>query len=188
MRGETGFDLIPSLATATQIVFVTAHPSYAVRAFEVDAADYLLKPVRAERLAEALARVARKEPPRQLADHERIALSVTGGVRQVRLGDIVCILARDDYTELVAAGGISSLTSVTMTRWEQRLPADRFARVHRGAIVRIDAIRELLRERGGWTVRLAGWPEALRVGRSRLAGLRRAMDSQCARPPDGAHS
>jgi two-component system LytT family response regulator len=155
MPGLNGFDVIEALdlPALPRVIFVTAHDEHALRAFEVRALDYLLKPVDAERLGEAVARVL--EPDR-LAPDARSVLDALPGARRplerflVRLrGRMILVPARDvdwigaagNYVELHVAGDVH-LVRGTLQELEQRLP-ESFVRIHRSSIVNLDRVREL---------------------------------------------
>jgi two-component system LytT family response regulator len=142
------------------IVFVTAYSEHAVRAFEVNAVDYVLKPFDRERFAAALARARarraggeREELARRLAavlselqraqgHAQRILVRSDGRIRLVAVDDIDWIEAADNYARL-HAGAERHLIRETMASLEARLDPARFARIHRSAIVNLDRIREL---------------------------------------------
>jgi two-component system LytT family response regulator len=176
LPGEDGFAYVEQVPFDVPFVFVTAYSTFAVRAFEVAALDYLLKPVDPARLDAALDRVAQKvsrragarslsEPTPAANGQDVLCLQVTGGARFVPLSAIVCILARDDYTEVALEDGTSELVSVTMRAWEERLPRDQFARLHRGAIAAAARIERVERVGGNWQAQLRGVREAIPVSR-----------------------
>ena len=166
-----GFGVLQNLARAEpggkgrtqmpEVIFVTAHDRYAVRAFEVHALDYLLKPVDADRLARALehARVRLLERQRAPVDPRllallqdlaaerryltRIPVKSEGRVLVVDLADVDWVGAADNYV-ILHAGPREHLMRDTMGRLERELDPDRFVRIHRSAIVQIDRIRELV--------------------------------------------
>jgi two-component system LytT family response regulator len=142
------------------VVFVTAFDQYALRAFEVHAIDYLLKPFTRERLLAAIARVRQElEPERGVTDPRLVALleelrdrprflqrlPVRAGARIVLLetGDIDWVQAADNYVLLHSAGR-GFLMRETLTRLEQELDPQEFVRIHRSAMVRLDRIGDLL--------------------------------------------
>jgi two-component system, LytTR family, response regulator len=143
-----------------EVVFVTAYSEHAVRAFEVNAVDYVLKPFDRERFAAALARVRarrttgeREELARRLATvlaelqqaqghAQRVVVRSEGRIRLVAVDDIDWIEAADNYARL-HAGPERHLIRETMTSLEARLDPARFARIHRSTIVNLDRIREL---------------------------------------------
>jgi two-component system, LytTR family, response regulator len=156
-----GFEVLAALRPGAlpATVFVTAHDEYAVRAFEVHAIDYLLKPFDDARLLTALARAKERlarhgaaagQPLLALLDErasgsghvERFLVRARGKVVVVRAEDIDWIEAADYYATL-HVGGESHLIRETMTDLEGSLDARRFVRVHRRAIVNIDRVREV---------------------------------------------
>ena len=151
---EIGVSRVPA------VVFVTAFDQYALRAFEVHAIDYLLKPFTRERLLDAVAHVRhgwqsehRTADPRLLALLEELRerprflqrLPVRAGPRVVLLetGEIDWLQAADNYV-LVHASGREYLLRETLTRLEQELDPQQFVRIHRSAMVRLDRIGDLL--------------------------------------------
>jgi DNA-binding LytR/AlgR family response regulator len=148
MPGEDGFALLEGLEPRPAIVFVTAFDQYAVRAFEEHALDYLLKPFRKERLAEALDRARRDvSKPDDLA--QRLAallatrplerLTVRVGNRQLILRvDEVTWFGAEDKLVFAATDGDRHWVNFTLDQLEKRLDPQRFFRTHRGAIVNLD--------------------------------------------------
>lgn len=142
------------------VVFVTAYDQYALRAFEVQAVDYLLKPYDRERLQAALQRATDRLAQGRPADLEsriaallesvrpsnkssdRIAVRNEGKVILVKIEDLDWVEAADNYVVL-HAGAESHVLRETMAAMEQRLPPDRFARISRSCIVNMDRIKEL---------------------------------------------
>lgn len=146
LRGGNAFDLLPRVRPGAAIVFVTAHSHYAVRAFEVNALDYLVKPIKAERLATALARVGMPArvlpgPTTTLRTDDLVLLHTDAGAAHfVRVNEVAAVLSNQNYTEvrLLAAGRL--LVRRTLKSWEDNLPAADFMRVHRTAVVNLHAI------------------------------------------------
>jgi two-component system LytT family response regulator len=142
LRGGTGFDLVPHVRAGASVIFVTAHDRYALRAFEVNALDYLLKPVDAARLAEALRRAtatpgAETTAPALNVDDIVHVKTGPGTARFVRVSDIVTIGSQDNYSEIRLANKEHLLVRQTLSAWEDRLPAARFLRVHRQTVVNV---------------------------------------------------
>src|SRR5688500_10658574 len=104
LAGETGMDLLPLLGVDVDVVFVTAHDAYTLRAFEVNALDYLLKPVAPERLAVTVSRLAATQPPAPTRDTvtygDRLLLRLGQERAFVRVRDIVAIEAEGDGSTL----------------------------------------------------------------------------------------
>lgn len=155
MPGENGFALLESLEPRPAVVFVTAFDHYAVRAFEENAVDYLLKPFRAERLAQAIERVRQDlARPEDLSRRLRELLSAVGrgphgdhlerftvrvGQRQLILrSDEVLWFGAEDKLVFAATAGDRHYVNFTLDQLERRLDPRRFARVHRAAIVNLD--------------------------------------------------
>ncbi len=150
LLGGSGFDLVPGVRPAARIIFVTAHNQHAVRAFEVNALDYLLKPVRAERLAQALVRIAPPAPvaaaPAETASaaapaglalrpDDIIHLSSGTTARFAPVTDLCAIEAEENYSLVHLADQSSILVRRSLKAWEEILPPADFMRVHRTAIV-----------------------------------------------------
>ena len=156
-----GFEVVSQVEPAKmpRIIFVTAHDKFALKAFEVHAIDYLLKPFDRERFQLALDRavtaIEEKSRP-DLSDNisallaelrpasvtERIAVKSTGRIVFVRLEEIDWIEAADNYANL-HVGAEAHLLRETMASLEKRLPQSQFIRISRSAIVNIDRIREM---------------------------------------------
>ncbi|HZS59474.1 MAG TPA: LytTR family DNA-binding domain-containing protein [Gemmatimonadaceae bacterium] len=150
-----GFDVLRALAGEPMpaVIFVTAYDKYALKAFEVHAVDYLLKPFHDERFAEALARAkARRgenmtERIARLLDERkpkimRVLVKTGGRVLFIRADEIDWIEAADYYVKLHVAGKVHMLRE-SMAALEARLDPDVFFRVHRSAIVNLERVREL---------------------------------------------
>jgi DNA-binding LytR/AlgR family response regulator len=149
MPGLDGLELASLLARLNEppaIVFVTAYEQHAVAAFGIGAVDYLLKPVRAERLADALARVHRMIPsePEIVTPDAMAALPVesAGRTRYIRRTEVHYVEAHGDYVRLHAVSGVHGVR-MPISRLEEYWAPAGFVRVHRGFLVALDAVREL---------------------------------------------
>lgn len=186
MPGADGMALAATwreLEVSPPVVFVTAHPEYAVQAFEVDAIDYLTKPVRLQRLQKALQKIARRQPTPVAADATQPFLTVTaqGRTERVPLADVLFFKAEDKYV-MACTGGDEYLLDTSLVQLE-RAHAARFLRIHRNALVARNAIRALVREREGpdaegWVVELAGTETTLAVSRRQLPQIRAILAGQ----------
>ncbi|HEU0104357.1 MAG TPA: LytTR family DNA-binding domain-containing protein [Mycobacteriales bacterium] len=156
MPGLSGLELARVLgrfAAPPPVVFVTAHDDAAVEAFSLRAVDYLLKPVRGERLREAVSRVAEAQagpagggqPP---ADPGTIAVELGGVTRFLQVAEVRHVEAQGDYARLHTATG-SHLVRVPLAALEERWAAAGFVRVHRSYLVSTGHISELRVEPGG---------------------------------------
>jgi two-component system, LytTR family, response regulator len=149
-----GFEVLELLDPAPQVIFVTAYDEYALKAFEVHAVDYLLKPFRPERLAEALDRVAAPERPKfpaaKLAADarpqgrylERIATRDGNAVHVVPVDELDYVQAQDDYVELHTQG-MSHLKHQTLQSLCDQLDPTRFVRIHRSTLVNLERIARI---------------------------------------------
>jgi two-component system, LytTR family, response regulator len=149
MPGESGFNLLEKIEANFKTIFVTAFDAYAIRAFEVNALDYLLKPINPERLARAIERLSLKEasPPlpasRKLEYEDRLFIDIGEQSIFLKVNSIVCISAAGDYSEVFTAEGQKSLVLKSLKEWEERLPEKFFTRVHRSTIVNLEYVERL---------------------------------------------
>lgn len=146
MAGASGLDVSDAAAElGVEVVFTTAHPEHAVAAFERGAVDYLLKPLEAERLAAAVARVSERlsrAPAAQNENLDRLALEVRGELRVVDTQEISHAL-HDGQLVTVWVGGESILTELSLNELERKLPSGNFERVHRRALVNLRCVERL---------------------------------------------
>ena len=128
------------------VVFVTAYAEHGVRAFDAHATDYLMKPVSAERLRDTLARLRQATQLQATSPAtstvERLPLQIGQRTHLVPIDQIDLVLAQGNYLEVHAAGTVYLVRS-TLTDFHAQLPPADFVRVHRSAIVRIAAVREI---------------------------------------------
>jgi len=146
LPGETGFDLLEKISPACKIIFVTAFDAYAIRAFEVNALDYLLKPINPARLAQAIERLTSHEPAppvRDLEYEDRLFIEVDERSRLLKVSDIIVITAMGDYSQILSCDGQKSLVLKSLKDWEDRLPAKHFTRIHRSTIVNLEYVERV---------------------------------------------
>lgn len=186
MPGADGLTLAQTLRTLPQspaVVFVTAHAEHAVHAFELEAVDYLTKPVRLERLQQALQKAERQqrnhgstaaapEPQEALLIQER------GRTERVPLAEVLYFKAELKYITVRTLGKTYILDG-SLSELEEKYPT-RFMRVHRNALVARRAVRALEKhydpeEGEGWAVRLQGLDEPVSVSRRQLSAVREAV-------------
>ena len=145
MPGESGFDLLEKYDVKARVIFVTAFDKYAIRAFEVDAIDYLLKPVNPERLKTAIERLEKENfrqffPRQKLKNQDMMFITVNNHLKFIRVNSIVCIQAAGDYSEIITLDGKKGLVQKPMAEWEERLPETNYCRIHRSTIINMDQI------------------------------------------------
>ncbi|GAA2361653.1 LytTR family DNA-binding domain-containing protein [Nonomuraea africana] len=157
MRGLDGVvlgRLLSQFANPPRVVFVTAYEEHAVDAFEIKAEDYLLKPVRPERLAEAIRRVCvSADVPVESAESDTIPVELGGVTRFVSTADVIYVEAQGDYARLHTAAG-SHLVRIPLATLEERWASSGFVRVHRSHLVAVRHIEELHIDSGRCTVRV----------------------------------
>lgn len=142
------------------VVFVTAHDEHAVAAFDLRAVDYVLKPVRAERITETVTRIAgdgtgtAPAPPEDL----QVAVELGGVTRFVRRSEITHVEAQGDYARLHTSSG-SHLVRIPLTQLEEEWAAARFVRIHRSLLVNLGHVTELRSDAGRCSVVVEGGTE-----------------------------
>lgn len=184
MPGVDGVALAHALREAARppaVVFVTAHPEHAVAAFEVEAVDYLTKPVRLERLQAALAKVGKRLLAVAPAlEPEVLLIQDRGRTERVPLPEVLYLKAELKYVTVRTAAR-SYILDASLSELEERHPGH-FLRVHRNALVARRAMRALEKhddpeEGEGWAVRLNGIEEVVAVSRRQLSAVREALVS-----------
>jgi two-component system, LytTR family, response regulator AlgR len=185
MPGADGLALAQAMRSLPQppaVVFVTAHAEHAVAAFELEAADYLTKPVRLERLQVALQKVERlaqaRAGARQAPSPEVLLIQDRGRTERVPLAEVLYFKAELKYITVRTASR-SYILDASLSELEDRHAAQ-FLRVHRNALVARRAVRALEKhedseEGEGWAVRLNGIEELLAVSRRQLSAVREAL-------------
>ncbi|WP_225825529.1 LytR/AlgR family response regulator transcription factor [Streptomyces naphthomycinicus] len=191
MPGLGGLELAALLAghaAPPLVVFVTAHEDFAVRAFDLKAVDYLLKPLRKERFAEAVRRVAElvragqgprpaapaPEPP---AVGDQVPVELGGVTRFVPLADITHVEAQGDYARLHTGRG-SHLVRIPLSTLEEQWRSRGFVRIHRSRLVALGRIEELRVDGGNLTVRIGD--RVLAVSRRNARELRDLLAGRAA--------
>jgi two-component system LytT family response regulator len=193
MPGMTGFDVVERLPPGASIVFTTAYDQHAVAAFEVNAADYLLKPIERERLSATLDRIASRRAGPAGADLrgtlERLASSLRGAshlehlasrigarVQLIPIDEVTHVFSRDRAT-YAATPTAEFMLDAPLVELERKLDPAKFFRVHRGTLVNLGWVHELHTDVAGQLViRLRGGkrPEVL-VSRDRVRPLKERL-------------
>lgn len=171
MPGPDGFELLKTLDPSPRIVFVTAHSNHAVRAFDVQAVDYVLKPVRPERLAAAVARLraacSSAEPSPAYAAGDRICLRTPQRTVLAPLQDVAALEADKDFTRFHIAGEIPLLICQGIGDYARTLPSPPFLRLSRSLIINTTRIaRADHPSRNETRLWLKGMPIPFRLGRA----------------------
>ncbi|MGZ4534112.1 MAG: LytR/AlgR family response regulator transcription factor [Nocardioidaceae bacterium] len=171
MPGLDGIDLARVLARFKEppaVVFVTAHDEHAVDAFDVHAVDYVLKPVRQERLREAVRRVVGSGSP-AAPPEETIAVELGGVTRFVSRSAVLFVEAQGDYARLHTRDG-RHLVRVPLSTLEEQWRDAGFVRIHRSLLVSIGHVQEVRMEAGRCSVLVGG--QELAVSRRHTRELR----------------
>jgi DNA-binding LytR/AlgR family response regulator len=177
MPGLTGLELAQVLTrfrVPPAIVFVTAHEGHAVEAFDVRAVDYVLKPVRADRLAEAVRRVVEGGDRATSGDDPQVAVERGGVTRFVRRSDISHVEAQGDYARLHIAAD-SYLVRTPLATLEGEWGDAGFVRIHRSLLVSLAHVREVRTDGGRCTVVVGDPAVELGVSRRHTRELRELL-------------
>ncbi|MBW1612496.1 MAG: response regulator transcription factor [Deltaproteobacteria bacterium] len=140
LRGENGFDLLEQVCVDFKIIFVTAYDDYAIRAFDVNACDYLLKPVDPQRLKVAINRILEKTQEntpgkKKYNIDDSIYLKQTNYTsRFVEINSIIAIISLGNHSRISTLDGRRYIILKTLKQWESELP-DPFIRIHRATII-----------------------------------------------------
>ena len=179
-----GFEMLELLESPPRVIFTTAYDKYALKAFDVNAVDYLLKPVSPERLSKALEKLNRqsnttensiKEKIPYLPEQaQRIVVKVNGNIKILPLPDVFYLESADDYVKVHTADKYY-LKHQTMNRFEDQLPPQQFVRVHRSYLVNVQHIHRMdLLEKDQYCVTLRN-NARLPVSRSGYAKLKQIL-------------
>lgn len=187
MPGPSGLQMAKQLSTwrqAPRVVFVTAHPEHAVTAFELDAVDYLTKPIRLERLEASLARVAQRRAAGSTGSappDEVLVVSDRGALVRVPLREVLYFKAEQKYVTVRTVARTWVLDE-SLSDLEQRL-GSRFIRVHRNALVAREAMSKLERREDPeigqevWALQVRPTQEWVAVSRRQVALVKETMAS-----------
>ena len=181
MPGSSGFDFLGKAHGQFATIFVTAHDTFAVRAFEVNGLDYLLKPIEPERLARAIHRLATKTgcadgPASSLRLNDCVFVSGALASRFVRVEQIQYVLAAGPYSEIFVEDGSRWMMLRSIKEWQSRLPKSHFLRVHRSTIVNLGFVERIEPlPNYSYAVRLKGSQCQLIMSRRRALFARRYL-------------
>ena len=180
LKGELGFDLVPSIPKQTKIIFVTAMDNYAIRAFEVNALDYILKPPTVERVAKALALLNDKSKasnrllPFSMDDH--ILVQTNQEIKFIHISEIRYIQADGVYTQLFTSEAKSILVRKSLSEWINSLPLKNFIQIHRSTIINLNKVSKMLpANKGTYKIFIKGCTTPFSVSRSFSAVLKERL-------------
>lgn len=178
-----GFEMLAKLKQQPKVVFTTAYDQYAIKAFEEDSIDYLLKPIETERLEKTVRKLQQstQQPaiPLQLEtlmkqlmtkkEIKTLTVKIGDRILLIKLDDIIYIEAEDKYVFLHTADGKKHLTDFTISILEEKLP-DHFIRIHRSSIINSNHIKEIRRGFNGALIFLMNHAEGVKLTSSRSNG------------------
>jgi len=186
----TGFEMLELLDVPPMIVFTTAYDKFAIKAFELNAIDYLLKPFSQERFNETISKAKARinsawsnSAIKGLKDHldtkaeaiNRIVVKNRTEIKIIAIDQIVYIEAQDDYV-MIYLSNEKFLKKKTMTFYEENLPAKSFVRVHRSYIVKIDQIKKIEAYEKSSQVIILNNDVKIPISRQGLANLKAVLD------------
>lgn len=170
----TGFDLLRHLKDISfEIIFVTAHENYALKAFEYRAADYLLKPILKHRLIESVERVNQKIQQKLAAEKgsipkvetsdqrtkpqiQSIPIPTSDGLEMLKIMDIIVIEADGNYCHIQMDGGKKLVVTKSIKEFDQMLQSHNFVRTHNSYLVNINHVKKYVKGSGGYLVMTNG--------------------------------
>jgi DNA-binding LytR/AlgR family response regulator len=146
MPDITGIDLVRSLQEKPLIIFTTAHKQFAIEGFELDAVDYLLKPINIDRFTRAVHKAIDyykyKNTPAQ-NDNDSLFVHSEYKLVKIQLNEIEYIESLEDYIKIHITGSKPVLTLMSMKKVLEKLPAEKFQRIHRSYIVSVAKVRSI---------------------------------------------
>lgn len=152
---ESGFDLLPMIRQEPfpRILFVTAHDTYAVRAFEVNALDYLLKPINPERLDQAIRKLRNDSVQDRSENTYRYSDTLFLNTdfktfRFIKIASILTITPVGNHSEITTVDGTRCVVLKTLKQWTDELPGDHFIRIHKSTIVNREHVEKIVRVSG----------------------------------------
>ena len=182
MPGTSGMKLAETLKNLRHppvVVFVTAHAEFAADAFDLDAVDYVLKPIESKRLESALSRVeaalAQRDAGRNGSEVPRVVIERDGRKTFIPVSDIIYVEARADSSYIVSTQG-SSLVGESILSLEHRLTSEGFLRVHRSYIVNPEFVHDInVAENGLLELELEQTSSRIPVSRRRMAEVKQRL-------------
>ena len=154
LQNESGFDLLEKTDVTAKIIFVTAYNQYAIRAFEVNALDYLLKPIQLNRLKQAIERTIPAEQAGKgdttseqgkVNYDDVVYLMINHSLKFLKVANLKAIMAQGKYSFIVYGENKQDLVSKTLLEWESILPEKYFVRIHRSTIVNFEFVDKVKR-------------------------------------------
>jgi len=167
MQRETGFDLLAKVKPIDfEVIFITAHSEYAIKAFKFSAIDYLLKPIDIEELKRAVDKVEKKlnvnisgrlenllqnlKPA--VGQNYNLTIPTSDGLIFVKIENIIYCAASSNYTEIFTSDGKKYIVSRTLKEYEELLTDHNFFRIHNSFVINLNCIKKYVRGEGGYVI------------------------------------
>lgn len=149
MPDVSGIDLVRSLAEKPMIIFITAHKDFAIESYELDALDYLLKPVSEERFDKAISKAIEFYTYKHTKPESEDVLFVRAEYQlvKIKLSDIEYIESMEDYCRIHVINGKATMTLMTLKTLAEKLSLSKFRRIHRSYIVSLDKIKSVVNKK-----------------------------------------
>lgn len=167
----TGFDLLNKVEFKGKVIFQTAYDEYACRAFEINALDYLLKPITRERLKNVIDNIINSSNENNVRNipkfryDDRIMIEQRKSIYFIKVENIICIKAVREYTSIFEKGGKEYVVLKSIGDWQKELPDEHFARIHRNCIINFNYIEQSERCGNTANIFLTGIREAILISR-----------------------
>lgn len=167
----TGFDLLNKAEFKGKVIFQTAYNEYACRAFEINALDYLLKPVTKERLTKVIETLTNSSIGNSVRNNpkfrydDRIMIEQKKSIYFIKVENIICVKAGREYTSIFEKGGKEYVVLKSIGNWQKELPDEHFARIHRNCIINFNYIERSERYGNTANIFLAGIRDAILISR-----------------------
>jgi two-component system LytT family response regulator len=167
----TGFDLLNQIEFKGKVIFQTAYDEYACRAFEINAIDYILKPITKERLKKVIDNIINDSNEKNVRNipkfryDDRIMIELSKVIYFIKVENIICIKAVREYTSIFEKGGKEYVVLKPICDWQKELPEEHFARVHRNSIINFNYIERSERTGNTANIFLTGLRGSILISR-----------------------
>lgn len=178
----TSFELIPFISESTRVIFITSHPEYAVKAFEISAADYIVKPITEERLRSAVAKILQRNDistsnAGSLTMDQKILVNKNDHLELILVSDISYISSLGNYVKIFSNSGQQFVKYGSIKSWITKLPQNQFMQIHRSTIINLNQVEKFEK----WTndtgrAYMKNAEEYLEISRSYFQKLKSDLD------------